>query len=56
MEEYTRLVGDSIQLNGAKRTVEKLTKCIEKKDAAILKLKKKLEFENISPVSSAGYF
>lgn len=51
MEEYGRLVGDSVQLNEAKKTIGKLTKCIEKKDATILKLSKKLEFGNISPVS-----
>lgn len=51
LEEYTRLVGDSVQLNEAKKTVVKLTKCTEKRDATILKLEKKLEFGNISTVS-----
>lgn len=51
MEEYTRLVRDSVQLYKAQKTIEKLTKRIEKNDATILGLKKKLEFGNISPVS-----
>lgn len=51
MEEYTRLVSDSVELHKAKKTIDKLTKQINKKDATILELKKKSEFGNLSLVS-----
>lgn len=51
MEEYTRLVRDSVEFYKAKKTIETLTKRIEKKDATILEFKKKSKFGNLSPVS-----
>lgn len=51
MVEYTRLVQNSIEICKAKKTIDKLTKSIEKKDAALLKLENKLKLPNLSHVS-----
>lgn len=51
MEEYIKLVHGSVELYKAQKTIDRMTKSIEKKDAEILELKKKLEFGNLSSVS-----
>lgn len=51
MEEYTRLVRDSVDLYKAKKTIERLTKQINKKDVTISEFQKKSEFGNLSLVS-----
>lgn len=51
MSVYTKLCNDSMEFYEAKKTIDKLTALIEKKDKIILELEKKLNFGHLSPVS-----
>lgn len=55
MDEYKKLCDDSVELYRAKKTIDKLSASIEKKDRIIEKMEKEVKFEDLSPVSLQNF-